>query len=152
MTYWRWAPLLGAVGRTLAEFLDETGSAGMSNASRWAKLTLAEQIVAKTLVETGRDLKLLSPSSASKTADFIVDGVSTELETLMGESYNSNSAVTAITEAFKQGKNALLDARKFDLSKEQVQSIYDRVVGSLKSEGKEVGGVEIWTQSGAYKF
>ncbi|MEZ5034841.1 MAG: RHS repeat-associated core domain-containing protein [Chitinophagaceae bacterium] len=152
MTYWRWAPLIGAAGRTLAEFLDETGSAGMSNASRWAKLTLAEQIVVKTLVETGRDVKLLSPSNASKTADFIIDGVSTELKTLTADVFNRNTAVTKITEAFKQGKNALLDARKYDLSKEQVQSIYDGVVGSLKKGGKEVGGVEIWTQSGAYKF
>lgn len=57
MAYWRWAPLVGAAGRTLSEFLDESGSAGMSNASRWAKLSLDEQIVVKTPVETGRAYK-----------------------------------------------------------------------------------------------
>ncbi len=52
--------------------------------------------------------------------------------------FNKNPAVTKITEAFQQVQNALPDTRKYDLSKEQVQSMYNRIVGSLKRKGKRL--------------
>lgn len=153
LLWYRWAPYLGVMGRSVAEFLDESGSAGMSNAARWAKLSLDEQMVAKALLESGRKLEILAPSSTQKTADFIVDGVSTELKTLTSEVFNENTAVTKIVEAFDQGKAVILNARQYDLSIDQMKSLIERVVGSLNSKGKELSGtIEIWTQSGQYKF
>jgi RHS repeat-associated protein len=152
LAFYRYGPAVGAAGKLVAEFLDESGSVGMSNAAKWSKLTLDEQLVAKTILDQGRNLEILTPSQTSQTADFIIDGITTEVKTLTGSKFNANTAVTKITEAFAQGKNALINARQYDLSAEQVQSIYNRAVGSLKSEGKYVGGVEIWTQNGHYKF
>jgi RHS repeat-associated protein len=153
LTYWRYAPLIGAAGQTLAEFLDESGSAGVSNAARFAKLTAAEKVVVKRMIETGRNVELLSPTNVGKTADFIIDGVKTELKSSSGEAFNINTAVTQIQDAFKQGTNALIDTRKFDVSSNQIKEIFERVQGSYRVKGQEVPGkIEVWTQEGIYKF
>jgi hypothetical protein len=62
----------------------------------------------------------------------------------------SCSAITNIQDAFKQDKTVILNARKFDLSSDQISEIIRRVTGSFG--GKLKGTVEIWTQSGQYKF
>lgn len=85
----------------------------------------------------------------SKRPDFLVDGVKTELKTLNGNSLNT--PVTRIQDGFKQGaETVLIDARKTDITKDQLDIIIQRAYGVYN--GKLPGNVEIWIKSGIYRW
>ena len=63
-------------------------------------LTLDEKKVVQDLLDSGKNIQII-PRSNRKTADFLINGVKTELKTLQNS--NANTAITRIQEAFKQG-------------------------------------------------
>jgi len=80
------------------------------------------------------------------TPDFIINGVKTELKTLNGTSLNT--PVTRITDAFKQGADAvIIDARNVGITAEQANQILNRAAGTYQNKVLP-GQVEIWTVDG----
>jgi len=65
------------------------------------------------------------------TPDFIINGVKTELKTLNGTSLNT--PVTRITDAFKQGADAvIIDARNVGITAEQANQILIELQALIK--------------------
>jgi hypothetical protein len=113
-------------------------------------LTNAEKIVINDLVSQGKTVEIIPKTTASKTPDFLVNGVRTELKTLQNP--NVNTGITRIQEGFKQGaETVIIDGRSAGLSTEQAMQIINRAKGTY-SNNTLPGNVEIWTNEGNITF
>ena len=84
-----------------------------------------------------------------KTPDFKIDGIKTELKSLVNP--NTNTGMKRIQEAFKQGaETVVIDGREAGLTIEQSQEILSRASGKYPN-GSFPGQVEIWTPWGVVK-
>ena len=85
---------------------------------------------------------------AGKTADFLVNGVETELKTL--DSAGTNTLKNAIQSAAKQtNQNILIDARNVGINSSDVVSQIQRAQGNV---GNLSGRVTVLTQDGVVKY
>jgi hypothetical protein len=110
-------------------------------------LNPAERKVAQELIAQGHKVSVISRSS-TKTADFLVDGIKTELKTL--QSAGTNTLKNAIQTAAKQSdQNILIDARNVDISAGEANSEILRAQGNV---GNLSGRVTVLTKDGAVKF
>ena len=108
-------------------------------------LTNDERRVVNDLANEGHEVEMIPRSNTTKTPDFYVDHIKTELKTLHGSSLNT--PITRIQEGFKQGADkVIIDARNTSISLEQASSLLDRATGIY--DGKLPGTVEIWTSQG----
>ena len=87
------------------------------------------------------------PRSTSPTADFLVNGVETELKTLTQA--GPNTLKNAIEAAARQGKQILIDARNVDITAEQALNQIARAEGNV---GGLAGRVTVLTKEGPVKF
>ena len=87
------------------------------------------------------------PRTAGKSADFLVNGVKTELKTLTGS--GPTTIKNAVQEAAKQGEKILIDARNTGLSAEQAANQIARAQGNV---GGLAGRVTVLTTEGVVKF
>ncbi|SCM83031.1 conserved hypothetical protein [uncultured Sporomusa sp.] len=112
-------------------------------------LTAAEKTVINDLTTVGKNVEIIPKTTATKTPDFLVNGVKTELKSL--ENPNLNTAITRIQKGFKQGAEVvIIDARQAGLTAEQASQVLTRASGTY--EGKLLPGkVEIWTVEGIIK-
>ena len=111
-------------------------------------LTSAERKVVNDLLSQGKNVEIIPRSNDQgvSTPDFIINGVKTELKTLNGTSLNT--PVTRITDAFKQGADAvIIDARNVGITAEQANQILNRAAGTYQNKVLP-GQVEIWTVDG----
>ena len=111
-------------------------------------LTSAERKVVNDLLSQGKNVEIIPRSNVQgvSTPDFIINGVKTELKTLNGTSLNT--PVTRITDAFKQGADAvIIDARNVGITAEQANQILNRAAGTYQNKVLP-GQVEIWTVDG----
>jgi len=107
-----------------------------------------ERLMVNDLLNQGRDVEII-PRAATKTADFYINGVKTELKTLF--STNANTAVTRITQAFAKPADAvLLDARMTTFTASDMQSIFARASGIYG--GSMPGSVEVWLSGNQIVF
>ena len=91
--------------------------------------------------------KLHQVRTAGKSADFLVDGVKTELKTLTGS--GPTTIKSAIETAAKQGEKILIDARQTGLSAEQAADQIARAQGNI---GGLEGRVTVLTNEGTVEF
>lgn len=100
------------------------------------------------MLSQGKNVEIIPRSTVQgvKTADFVIDGVKTELKTLTNP--NLNSGITNIQDAFQQNaKNVIIDARSSGISSSQAIEIIQRAEGSYLSKTLP-GKVEIWISDG----
>ena len=111
-----------------------------------SKLTPDERKVVDDLVSQGKRVEIIPRSDNSKTPDFYVDGIKTELKTLNGNSMNT--LVKRIGEGFNQGASVvIIDARKTGITISDAEQIIARALGKYKNH-QFPGVVEIWTNEG----
>jgi hypothetical protein len=109
-------------------------------------LTAAERTVINDLLSQGKNVEVIPKTTASKTPDFLVNGVKTELKTL--ENPNINTGITRIQKGFKQGaETVVIDGRQAGLTTEQANQIINRASGTYPNKSLP-GKVEIWTNDG----
>jgi len=110
----------------------------------------AEELqVFNELREAGVDIQRLPVSGLPgvKSADFLINGVPTELKTL--EAAGPNTLKNAIEKASAQGEQVLIDARKVDISASSALSQAQRAQGNI---GGLVGRITVLTKQGPVKF
>ena len=105
-----------------------------------------EMAMARELIQQGHKVEAI-PRAIGKTADFVIDGVVTELKTLTG--VGPNTLKNAIQTAAKQGENILVDARKVGITPESALQEIQRAHGNL---GNLQGRVTVLTQQGPVKY
>ncbi len=111
-----------------------------------SSLTPDEQAAVYELLAKGKNVKIIPKTVQSKTPDFYVDGIKTELKTLNGNSLNT--AVTRIQEGFNQNaQHVIIDATKTGLTLDDAISVINRARGSYYNKTLP-GSVEIWTSEG----
>ena len=106
-----------------------------------ARLNPAESKVASELAARGHEVVAKAPSLIGRSADFIIDGKSTELKTMSNVRPDAanNCFADLVDEAKKQAPNIIIDARaQRGLTRENVQLRLDRLLSdssktSLKS-------------------
>jgi len=105
-------------------------------------LTAAEKTVINDLLSQGKNVSVIPRSTTSKTPDFLINGIKTELKTLSNA--NVNTAITRIQDGFKQGaQTVIIDARGTSMTSDQVAQIMSRAAGTYKDKALP-GKVEIW--------
>jgi RHS repeat-associated protein len=110
-------------------------------------LTTAERQIVAELTAQG-DTVVPIARGAGKTADFLVNGVETELKTL--DSAGTNTLKNAIQSAAKQtNQNILIDARNVGINSSDVVSQIQRAQGNV---GNLSGRVTVLTQDGVVKY
>ena len=109
-------------------------------------LTEAERDFANELLSQGKNVDIV-PRGAGKTADFLVDGVSTELKTLT--TAGPNTVKNAIESAAQQGKQIIVDARKVDISPDDAIAQVRRAQGNI---GGLQGRVTVLTSKGPVTY
>lgn len=128
---------------------DGTGNAGTLTGSLDG-LTAAEKTVINDLTTAGKNVEIIPKTTLSKTPDFLVDGVKTELKTLQNP--NTNTGMKRIQEGFEQGaEKVIIDARQSGLTPSQAREIIDRAAGKF-ADKKIPGKVEIWTSEGTIAY
>lgn len=109
-------------------------------------LTSAERTVVSDLLSKGKKVEIIAKTTESKTPDFLVNGVKTELKSL--ENLNLNTAITRIQKGFKQGAEVvIIDGRQAGLSIKDSEQVLTRAAGTYESKALP-GRVEIWTIEG----
>lgn len=94
----------------------------------------------------GKNVATVPREPNSKTPDFNVGGVLTELKTL--EHPNTNTGMKRIQQAFKQhAEVVIIDGRNADLTYSQALEILNRASGKYP-DGQFPGLVEIWINDG----
>jgi RHS repeat-associated protein len=111
-----------------------------------AKPTPAEAAMIEELRQAGNVVEQL-PRTAGKSADLLVNGVKTELKTLVGE--GPNTLKNAVETAAKQGEQILVDARGTNMTAEQAANQIARAQGNV---GGLSGRVTVLTNNGVVKF
>lgn len=109
-------------------------------------LTTAEKQVFKELQAAGHNVQII-PRAGEQTADFLVNGVTTELKTLA--SAGANTLKNAIQNAAKQGENILIDARNVAIDAQNAAQQIQRAQGNV---GNLQGRVTVLTKEGSVKF
>ncbi|MCL2015557.1 MAG: hypothetical protein FWG68_04850 [Defluviitaleaceae bacterium] len=107
--------------------------------------TANERRVVDDLLNQGKNVEIVPESTIqnSKTPDFKVDGVPTELKTL--ENINTNTGSKRIKEGFRQNaKEIILDTRGSGITKKDADEIFERLRGKYKDK-KLPGKIQIWT-------
>ena len=112
------------------------------------KLKPGERAWMQTLRALGRDVKQL-PVGPGKSADFLVDGVKTEIKILEEGEGGATTIKNAIEKAAKQGENIIIDAQSTNLSAEQAANQIARAQGNI---GGLQGKVLVYTKEGVIKF
>ena len=111
-----------------------------------SSLTPDEQAAVYELLAKGKNVEIIPKTVQTKTPDFYVNGIKTELKTLNGNSLNT--AVTRIQEGFNQNaQHVIVDATKTGLTLSDAISVIDRARGSYYNKTLP-GSVEIWTREG----
>jgi hypothetical protein len=112
-----------------------------------AGLTQEERAFVQELIAAGKTVQIV-PRGAGETADFIIDGVLTELKTInsLGKNTVKNAIQKAASQAPGPGDQILIDARQVALTPEQAIKEILRAEGNV---GSLKGKVTIVTQSGA---
>lgn len=109
-------------------------------------LTAAERGFIEELISLGKNVEVI-PRGAEKTADFLVNGISTELKTLT--SAGNNTLKNAIETAAQQGKQIVIDARNVNISANQASIQIMRAQGNV---GGLSGRVTVLTSEGTVTF
>ena len=109
-------------------------------------LTQAERSMVSELLSQGKNVTIV-PRSQGKTADFIIDGVLTELKTLTKA--GTNTLKNAIQKASKQGPQILIDARNVDVTRSEVIKQIHRAQGNI---GKLKGRVTVLIKNDIINF
>jgi hypothetical protein len=112
-----------------------------------AGLTQKERAFVQELIAAGKTVQIV-PRGAGETADFIINGVLTELKTInsLGKNTVKNAIQKAASQAPGLGDQILIDARQVALTPEQAIKEILRAEGNV---GSLKGKVTIVTQSGA---
>jgi hypothetical protein len=109
-------------------------------------LTAAERKVINDLISQGKNVEIIPKTTSSKTPDFLVNGIKTELKSL--ENPNINTGITRIQKGFKQGaETVIIDGREAGLTVEQANQILNRATGTYSNKVLP-GKVQIWTNDG----
>jgi RHS repeat-associated protein len=111
-----------------------------------AKLKPAEQAILEELIAAGRTVEVI-PTAGGRTADFLVNGVPTELKTLTAA--GPTTLKNAVQSAAKQGEQILIDARNVNLTPQEALSQIQRAQGNV---GGLQGRVTVLTKSGTVTF
>lgn len=92
----------------------------------------AELSVAQKLAAEGKNVEVLAAKGAGRTADFVVDGIKTELKTLegVGGAATSGTVKNAIGRALGQSGNVIIDASSVKLTSAQAQQGAARAFGA----------------------
>lgn len=109
-------------------------------------LTQAERSTVQELLAQGKTVQII-PRAAGKTADFIIDGVITELKTLQG--VGPNTVKNAIETASRQGNHILIDARNISLTSAEAAQQIHRAQGNI---GGLQGRVTVLTRDGTVTY
>ncbi|AWV32369.1 hypothetical protein CD191_06930 [Paenibacillus odorifer] len=113
-------------------------------------LTNAERQVIGDLVGQGKTVEVIQKTTSSKTPDFLVNGIKTELKTL--ENANINTGITRIQKGFKQGaQTVIIDGRNAGVTESQAYEIINRAKGTYSNKTLP-GTVEIWITGGKITF
>ena len=147
-----------SIADDVLENLDDTASAGLNNIPKPGSLTgnlneinPTERGMVEELLNQGKNVELV-PRGSTKTPDFLVDGVPTELKTL--ESAGKNTLKNAIQKASEQGQQVLVDARNVPITAENAHQQILRAQGNLTKSGKSSlsGRVTVLTKDGPVRF
>jgi RHS repeat-associated protein len=141
--------VFGAVLAGVEGFFYRNPSRGgpSQNAPVMAKLTPREASMMKELREAGYEVEQLPQVPGQSNADFLVNGVKTELKTLEGE--GPTTLKNAIQRGAKQGDQILIDARGTNLTPAQAANQIARAQGNV---GGLSGRVTVLTKEGVVKF
>jgi hypothetical protein len=112
------------------------------------KLNPGERAWMQALRALGKDVKQL-PVGPGKSADFLVDGVKTEIKILEPGEGGPTTIKNAIEKAAKQGKDIIIDAQSTNLTAEQAANQVARAQGNI---GGLAGRVLVYTKDGVTKF
>jgi hypothetical protein len=112
-------------------------------------LTQSERLMVGELLNQGKNVEIIERSTVQgvKTADWLVDGVTTEFKTL--ESAGTNTLKNAIQRAAKQGQQILIDARNVGITPQAAAQQIQRAQGNI---GGLVGRVTVLTKGGIVSF
>lgn len=95
------------------------------------------------LIDQGKNVTVV-PRATHKTADFIIDGVTTELKTLTQA--GTNTLKNSIEKAAQQGQSILIDARNVNYSSADALDHIKRAEGNI---GSLKGRITVLTKDGA---
>jgi RHS repeat-associated protein len=139
---------LGAYGYSFYEAAGYTQltTIGLGSGSL-AGLLPEEQEIAEELIAAGKTVIPIARSAEEKTADFLVNGISTELKTIT--QLGPNTVKNAIETAAKQGVDIIINARRTGLTPAQALVEIQRAQGNI---GTLIGRVTVLTKSGPVKF
>ena len=123
-----------------------TGSVG--SASK-AELSIAQKLAAE-----GKDVEVLAATGIGRTADFVVNGVKTELKTLegVGGVATSGTVKSAIGRALGQSGNIIIDASSVKLTAAEAERGAARAFGagsrlqSVRIIGKDFDFIRVRNQ------
>jgi len=89
----------------------------------------AELAIARKLAAEGKNVNVLAATGVGRTADFVVNGVTTELKTLQGVGgvATSGTVKNAIGRSLGQSGNVIIDATGVNLTSEAAQEGAARV-------------------------
>jgi hypothetical protein len=93
-----------------------------------SKLTPVERNFVNELLSQGKNVEII-PRGAGKTADFLVNGVNTELKTLTAAGHNTLK--NAIEEASEQDRQIIIDARNVNITPQDALSQIQRAQGNV---------------------
>jgi hypothetical protein len=115
------------------------------------EINLTERAMVNELLNQGKNVEIV-PRGATKTPDFLINGVSTELKTL--QIAGKNTLKNAIQDASQQGQKILIDARNVSIKAENAKQQILRAEGNLIKNGKPSlnGRVTILTKNGPVSF
>lgn len=106
----------------------------------------AERDMVAELLSQGRNIEII-PRGSSKTPDFLVNDIPTELKTLV--SAGTNTLKNAIQKAAQQGEQILVDARNVPITAEEAAHQIKRAQGNISNlEGR----VTVLTKDGPVSF
>jgi len=109
-------------------------------------LTAAERSFVEELLTEGKNVEIVA-RGPGKTADFLVNGVSTELKTLTTAS--QNTLKNAIEAAAEQGRAIVIDARHVGITPQEAAAQISRAQGNV---GGLQGRVTVLTSDGPVTF
>jgi len=118
----------------IASVLQESAGGPPGIISGVGTASKAEWSIAQKLAGEGKDVEILAARSAGRTADFLINGVKTELKTLegVGGVATSGTVKSAIGRGLGQSGNVIVDARGFNLTAEAARKGAARAFGADK--------------------
>ena len=118
----------------IASVLQESAGGPPGMISGVGTASKAEWSIAQKLAAEGKDVEIVAAQGASRTADFVVSGVKTELKTLegVGGVATSGTVKSAIGRGLGQSGNVIVDARGVKLTLEAAQKGAARAFGADK--------------------